>query len=408
MKLIPLFLCLGGLGILPFTGFGQTQWLSTDFPSVFAESIVSDGDILLAGSPHDLWRSTDQGTTWIKVANGLPEGSIFTNSLINVQELFFASVLEEGIFSSSDQGLTWQRASDGLASKRFSLLAAEGTQIFAVAESGAIYRSFGDIVQWQRIESGIPEDGILYISAFASLAGFVGHTYFAGSDQGLFKSDDDGRNWQHATTDLPDDNITALMGSANNMLFAGSDRLYRSEDFGSDYAEVTGVDNGDASIDFIHSDAAFILVQADHLHLSRNSGYEWQDIEGNLPAVLRNGAAIIDQKIFLATHGAGIWMTDLLTSDVETPGDRQIDLAIAPQPANEACSFRFYLPVANRIRLTLYSRLGQTVFSLTEKAAQAGPQHLSLPLSHLPAGSYVYRLQIGKRQHSGLLVRSAD
>jgi len=87
-------------------------------------------------------------------------------------------------------------------------------------------------------------------------------------------------------------------------------------------------------------------------------------------------------------------------TDTSTDDEEQIPAAFAleqnyPNPFNPATQIRYHLPEDARVRLEIYSVLGELVATPVDAHRQAGSHEISFDASHLSSGVYLYRLQAG-------------
>jgi hypothetical protein len=68
-----------------------------------------------------------------------------------------------------------------------------------------------------------------------------------------------------------------------------------------------------------------------------------------------------------------------------------------PNPFNPSTNFRFTLPVASTVKLSVYNILGQEVATvLNSTALSAGEHSFTFDASNLSSGVYFYRLTADK------------
>src|SRR5207244_9360007 len=93
-------------------GFGDFQTHALAF-------MPSDDRVLLATTGQGLFRSPDQGATWVRCTGGIPYSDITGLAIHPDGRTIYASDFTwGGIFRSVDAGRTWERLpTDGLASR---------------------------------------------------------------------------------------------------------------------------------------------------------------------------------------------------------------------------------------------------------------------------------------------------
>jgi hypothetical protein len=66
-----------------------------------------------------------------------------------------------------------------------------------------------------------------------------------------------------------------------------------------------------------------------------------------------------------------------------------------PNPFNPSTHIRYDIPHESHVRLTVYNMLGQQVAALVNEEHKPGTYDITLNVSHLPSGLYIYRLHAG-------------
>ena len=136
---------IGGLGISPDFANDQTFFLAT-----YGELTVGYIDIL---------RTTDGGTTWTKLPNGMdniyPVTAIRVSPNFKIDHTVFVATFGNGIYQSSDQGNSWQLFNTGLGGKMVTKLVIAGSDpdyvLFSSLPTGALYRRSSTETAWHRI-----------------------------------------------------------------------------------------------------------------------------------------------------------------------------------------------------------------------------------------------------------------
>lgn len=155
----------------------------TAAPTPFNFTSSKDGTLILSGQGGVFFSETPpESWSWREIPE--VEGQVFDLHVTGDGRLF-TTILREGAFETRDEGVTWTRLS-----------VPEGTRGVYVSPAGTqfafgrgIYRSEGDV--WEKVG---PDDQLVF--DFIS----CGDTLFlAGTPQGIFSSQDDGRNWEADT-----------------------------------------------------------------------------------------------------------------------------------------------------------------------------------------------------------------
>jgi photosystem II stability/assembly factor-like uncharacterized protein len=143
---------------------------------------------------------------------------------------------EKGIFRSTDNGHTWLASDSGLASLEVqSVQTGQGQdELLCNTRDGAIYRSVDDGISWQPL-SAMPSAGLFLLRTVQGL--FYGWS----PELGVYRSVDDGMNWARVFTVAFDyDQPSALASDSAGRLFLGTSMngIYRSTDSGRSWAHV--------------------------------------------------------------------------------------------------------------------------------------------------------------------------
>jgi ligand-binding sensor domain-containing protein len=230
-------------GIFRSTDDGSS-WRQVDSViSPRALAVSSDGDIVAASVGGDIFRSTDNGDSWTQVrfsdGNGLVESILVTSK----GHVFAGLSLNSygAVLHSTDNGVTWRYTGFELRYCMgnygydcnyyencyyypvFTIVADSGGDLYAGSENG-VYRSTDDGASW------IP--GGLEIANVTSLAVNPGGQIFAGigndasgvssSGRGIFRSTDAGGSWTALGSDLKSSAISSLVTDDHGRLLAGT------------------------------------------------------------------------------------------------------------------------------------------------------------------------------------------
>jgi photosystem II stability/assembly factor-like uncharacterized protein len=147
------------------------QWVQTDGPHggrvdcLVVSSRKSGGSILFVGTPAGVYRSADNGTSWVKSVVG--PAVTFVSALAADSSNVFAGT-SAGVFRSTDEGGSWIFSNAGLPNTSHTVLAVSpgqgrGANLFAGTDSG-LYVSTNNGMNWRGLGNGLPK---ICISAVA-------------------------------------------------------------------------------------------------------------------------------------------------------------------------------------------------------------------------------------------------
>lgn len=219
-------------GIKIFTGVGGNVLLSTNngsswtnvsngLPNGMISALATNGDTIFAGhSQLGMYRSFNNGMTWLPSNNGLSlQSNLLIYSILCHNSKIYIGT-SEGVFISSNNGNSWIAMNNGLPPSTYDdiyALAALDSGVFAGTIYG-VYLTTNEGVTWDSVNTGIFTNfGQGHISSFAThgntifVAGLYGYVYY---------SNDYGTSWTSISAGLPDYHLGPLLISGST-LFAG-------------------------------------------------------------------------------------------------------------------------------------------------------------------------------------------
>lgn len=149
----------------------QVQGLNT---SRFFETIKSINGVFFTSNGSEVYRSIDDGVTWVKDYTGLEFKNVTT--FTGVRDIIFAGTFKSGLYRSTDNGATWTAAASDIILKRITSLVSTDSILFA---------GTGNPENYDGVENNAPI--------------------------GVFLSRDYGKSWEIVGSGIPDPNIGSLV-----------------------------------------------------------------------------------------------------------------------------------------------------------------------------------------------------
>ena len=320
----------------------SAQWIQTSFPNHVVSCLASKESNLFAGTwGQGMFRSTDNGTTWTEINNGLPDFyARWVYSLAVVPSSgggggtnLFAGMEYGGVYRSTDDGDNWIAVNSGLGSGiNIVALGVAGSTILAGAAQqpglSGVYRSVNDGETWTRCNSGFVTQADSNVYCFASTTTGSTTYFYAGTGGGVFISNTDGTSWTRISNGLPPESISALAvnpgsgGISDQTLFAGVgySGAFSSTDNGSSWTQVNeGFIYTPLIADFIVSSVPngtvgtnnIFAIEAGHVYESTNNGTRWWDTGCPYGTGILKCLTINGDYLFVGAEG-GIWKYSLI------------------------------------------------------------------------------------------------
>ena len=196
--------------------------------------VTGRNGFIFAGTFHDsLYRSTDNGINWTRANNGLTDNRVWALAVDSSDNFFAAST--DGIFRSSDDGGTWLPVRSGRA---LTLAISPDNYIFAAVNG--LVRSTDDGITWTQINSGLT-----YTNVYA-LAFTVNGDAFACTNQSypgtlgsVCRSTDNGDTWFAVDDGLDHSMVRSLASNSQGDVFVSSATgISRSSNHGNSWTQV--------------------------------------------------------------------------------------------------------------------------------------------------------------------------
>jgi photosystem II stability/assembly factor-like uncharacterized protein len=433
-----LFAGLQSDGIYRTSDHGMT-WQSADSDATgdlnYAQvtSFEKKDNTIYAATSAGIYKSTNEGSFWEKIANGLPSGTgVFTvaaaggnliigtyngiyystdngndwiisninSGFVNTMAVgngFQYSSTYNGFYRSSDNGETWTTLSEAGAVA----LAASGDNVYFGLGPWAngIYHSTDDGTTWS---SALSDIGVFSICV-------SGQYVFAGTDGSVYMSDLSAVNWQSTGDGLPPDAAVNAIGSDGVNLYAGP------ENYGA--AWMVPLDEIILPVELQSFTAAVnngnVILEWTTATETNNKGFE----------VERNTNESQYQEIaFITGHGTTTQLqkysytdnnvengnytyrlkqvnfdgTFKYSKEVEVNVKVPLQFALGqnyPNPFNPTTQISYTIAKDGFVNLTVFNTLGQQVATLVNENIKAGNYHITFDASRFASGVYYYRLQ---------------
>ncbi len=275
-------------------------------------SIILKGDSLYVSVGNSIYTSTNNGDTWTEINNGIPmysnQSHNFKSLVLKGNTLILGSNIA-GIFISSDNGYNWVQKNNGLSNINITSIAISGNKIFAGTIDGGIFLSSDDGNSWSEVNTGINNsivNNITKIDTTLFLSNRNGYYFdslgfqkFKGS---LFLSTNNGDNW--IVTDLKYE-ANKFAKTGNTIFAATTDGVYKSINNGLNW-NLIGFANKNILDLIAKGDTIIISTWYNGIYISLNNGISW--FQNNQFASVPS-LALYNDTIYAGTYNNGVIMS---------------------------------------------------------------------------------------------------
>lgn len=135
--------------------------------TALSESPVQKGLLFVGTADGNLWRSPDDGTTWVKISNGLPDryvSDVVASPSVKTRVFAAHSGYKDNefiprLFRSDNNGATWTDVSGdlpNLAINELFIMPGHADSVLFAATDGGVYATLDGGNKWHRLGSNMP------------------------------------------------------------------------------------------------------------------------------------------------------------------------------------------------------------------------------------------------------------
>lgn len=265
--------------------------------------IAVEGETVFVGTADEIYRSTNNGDTWIKLSpyNQTPNlNGLFRIHIKNL--VLFGGEPVEGFITSVDNGNTWNKVPNSIPeTETVNSIASNSNFIFIGTRGSGVLRSGDNGESWESVFQTNPIGESVWNIEVDSNNVLI---YVYG--KGLFLSTDNGMNWKNITGNIDFQHGSGTIYIKGQTIFFGTDKFYKSNDQGASWQEIKAIENGIEATASVTS----IISNNDIIYASTGAGVFYTTNNGEVWTKLPNRNEFFDPLFRLASNDKFIFGVD--------------------------------------------------------------------------------------------------
>jgi len=396
-----------------------------------------------------VYKSSDNGTTWIRSGNGLPPDLTFIFNLVSSGNNIVAAT-DEGLYYSSDDGNSWFLSN--LPVTDIQDISATENYIYAIVFSYGIYQSANNGVSWYPVlllgadfvsisakdnyaYSGTFFDGAVYTpnngSSWYDCTGFPsGEAVFAFgpvSDGLVLAATSVDPNWIYASTDygvyfypysegLGPNAITEHFAVNDTFMFAGTDyngvwRRLRPGITPVELSSFTATANKtDITLNWqtaTEKNNSGFEIQRSDVRDQKSETLDWKKIgfiKGQGTSTNKNHYSFVDKNPGTGSYSYKLIQIDfdgtrteskIVNIEINSLPTEYALMQNYPNPFNPSTTIQYSIPESGNVKVIVYNSLGEEVKVLKNDFEEAGTYRINFNAGELSTGIYYYNITAG-------------
>jgi photosystem II stability/assembly factor-like uncharacterized protein len=393
------------------TGTLMSQWTEVGLASdrVLSLAVGSNGYIYAGTYMNGLYRSTDNGSTWIQVLGPSSVYEVFSITF-DLSGNLLVGTYKAGLYRSTNNGDSWTLLSSSTGPNN---LPVDDILAVAVPPSGTIFASdYGEIYKstdngstWSNSKNSTGgSNGGFWTIAYGS-----SRVYISGSNDWFYHSTNDGStwNWMGSSSGLTKAPLSLAVNSSG-IIFAGTSGggIYKSNDLGLNWTAA----NHNLTTSYINTvaiDSAGLIyagTSSNGIYVSTDTGANWSEWNNGLTNLDIRSIAFdhlgnVYAGAYKTSGAGGVWRSRAFPVEVKNetgilPNTFSL-LQNYPNPFNPSTTIEFTLAEKSKVTLKVIDLLGRTLITLVDGEMPNDVRHrVTFDGSRFTSGVYFYRMNV--------------
>jgi hypothetical protein len=329
---------------------------SPDSSAPYLSGILIDGQNYFATvggytNLGSIWISTDAGKSWnLQKVN--PNGRQIYCLYGNSSKLFAGT--DSGAYLSTDAGKSWSPRKGGITDRIYSITQL-GNALYAGSWTSGLYSSTDDGANWTNVNSHIANPPYSF-NPISTIVTF-GNSVFAGSQDGVFRTTDNGAHWNYAHTGLGTDTACYIFSTNGSVLLMWSHiigYLYQWSDASNSWTKV--FDKGGQAA--FGANAWYLTGVRGPLVSTDNGGHWTQENNGIVTfsgAIAVSGGNLYCDKtgyMFVSTDQGGSWPATYVNNPTNTGLNNDAVASMSPSTGSDLIASIDIIGSGDIVRIT--------------------------------------------------------
>ncbi len=381
--------------LMTTSSIAYSQWnVSVNLNGGYINDLMNTGPYIFAATSTDgIYRSDDNGASWIRKNSGLGN-NLYVQTMSSWNNYVYAGTSAGGFYYSANFGDEWIHSNQGLSQLNIKKLMSDSTGIYAGLIFAGIYRSTNNGLNWTRFALG--EGDLLYSFSFRS------ENLYIGLEGGIYRSTNSGVNWAVFVSGLTNLSVRSVIQTKDKAYcgtFGGG--VYYS-DFGESQWHPMSAGLPDLKVRnlYLNGTALFAAIEGDGVFYFNQTSESWIDINQGLTDTNISAMTLKENFIYAGSSAGKIWKRNLseIITDIKQNVSYFKEYQLYqnyPNPFNPVTSISFYLPERNFITLKIFDNTGREVSEIYSGVMSEGNHIKYWNGENHSSGIYFYTLQSG-------------
>ncbi len=291
-------------GSVSYSTNGGSNWAQTSLSKTLAiYDLYISGNSLYASGDSGVYVTTNTGTSWTKLSNGLPGKITVYSFRMNGTNLYIGT--DKGIYMSSNSGSSWSDISNGLPKyKPYFAIELKDNILFAANYSRGIYKTANNGTNWYRCETGLND---LLINKFLVYGSYI---FAASLGGGVYVTVNYGENWYPKNTGFQGHCVYTMINNGT-MLYAGTQGggIYYSNN-GTTWSNLSSGMASTIVYSIIYANSSLFAGTYGGIFKSTNNGNNWYAVNNGLLDSVTLSLTSNGTSVFAGTQGGGLYKSD--------------------------------------------------------------------------------------------------